>query len=192
MGGPRTAWLTSLGLLGAGWVAAHVLSYTLLVPKADRGEMLAQTGHSYFHPSDFLVLCAIIVTAGLAIVIFGGSGRQTAKPHLFALLPLLGFVVQEHVERIVSSGAFPAHLVTEPRFLLGLVLQVPFALLALACATFLLSAADRLARALRAPARATPLETWRRTDLSPFLNLPRRAALAAGCSERGPPVSPSP
>ena len=189
MGGPRTAWLTSLGLLGAGWVAAHVISYALFVPKADRGEMLAQTGHGYFRPSDLLVLCALIAAAGLVVVLLGGSARQTAKPQFLALLPPVGFVVQEHVERMVSSGAFPAHLVTEPRFLLGLILQVPFALLAVACAVLLVSAANRLGRALRAPARATPLATWRRTVLSPFLNLPRRAALAAGCSERGPPFS---
>jgi hypothetical protein len=170
-------------------VAAHVISYALFVPKADRGEMLAQTGHGYFRPSDLLVLCALIAAAGLVVVLLGGSARQTAKPQFLALLPPVGFVVQEHVERMVSSGAFPAHLVTEPRFLLGLILQVPFALLAVACAVFLVSAANRLGRAFRAPARATPLATWRRTVLSPFLNLPRRAALAAGCSERGPPFS---
>jgi hypothetical protein len=175
--------------LGAGWVAAHGLSYTLLVPHADRGELLAQTGHGYFRPSDLLVLCAIIATAGLVVVLVGGSALKLPKPKLLALLPPIGFVVQEHVERMVPNGAFPAHLVTEPPFLLGLILQVPFALLALACAVLLVSAANRLGRALRAPARATPLETWRRTVLSPFLNLPRRAALAAGCSERGPPFS---
>jgi hypothetical protein len=185
----RAAWLTSLGLLGAGWVAAHVLSYLILVPAPERSEMMARTGHSYFRPGDLLLLCGTLAVAGLALVLLGESVRRPIRPHLLALIPVLGFVVQEHLERTVNGGAFPVHLVTEPRFLLGFVLQVPFALCALLVTAALLRAANRLARALRAASVPKPLAGWDATILFPCLDLPRRAALAAGYSERGPPFS---
>jgi hypothetical protein len=183
----RAAWLTSLGLLGAGWVTAHVLSYILLVPAPERAEMLAQTGHGYFRPAHFVLLCVTITLAGLALVVSVGPGRRAPSPLLLALLPPVGFVAQEHLERILTTGAFPAHLVTEPRFLVGLVLQVPFALCALLFATALMRAANRLARVVRAAAAPRSLVGWEGTILFPCLELPRRAALAAGYSERGPP-----
>jgi hypothetical protein len=102
---------------------------------------------------------------------------------------MIGFVVQEHLERAVTDGAFPLHLVTEPRFLLGLALQVPFALCALLVAAALLRAAVRLARALRTATAPRPLAGWDGAVLFPCLDVPRRAALAAGYSERGPPFS---
>jgi hypothetical protein len=187
MARPRAAWLTSLGLLGAGWVTAHVLSYVLLVPHAERGEMLARTGHGYFRPTDLIVLGVILALAGALAVLLGGSARGAPRPYLLGLIPPLGFVVQEHVERTVSSGAFPVHLATEPRFLVGFLLQIPFAVCALLCAALLLRAATRLARGLAARAPSAPLVAWQCSPLVPLADLPRRAALAAGYSERGPP-----
>lgn len=189
MGRPRAAWLTALGLLGAGWVTAHVLSYMLVVPTAERGRMLAETGHSYFRAADLLVLCGTLTLAGLALYVVGGQARRAPSPWVLALLPPIGFVVQEHVERLAVSGAFPAHLVTEPRFLLGLLLQIPFALAALVCARFLLLAARRLVRGVAAHPRQPAAVEWLGAILPPLPDLPRRAVLAAGYSERGPPLS---
>lgn len=189
MARPRAAWLTSLGLLGAGWVTAHVLSYVVFVPHAERGEMLAQTGHGYFRPTDLVALFALIALAGAVAVLLGGSLGSPRSPYLLGLVPLLGFVVQEHVERTVSDGAFPAHLATEPRFLVGLLLQIPFAVCALLCAGFLLRAAKRLARGLTARPPFAPAVSWDCGLLVTPADLPRRAALAAGYSERGPPLS---
>jgi hypothetical protein len=189
MGRPRAAWLTALGLLGAGWVTAHVLSYMLVVPAAERGQMLAQTGHSYFRTTDLLILCAMITLAGLVFCAVGGKTRRAPSPWTLALLPPIGFVVQEHVERLAVSGMFPAHLVAEPRFLLGLLLQIPFALAALVCARFLLLAARRLVRGVAAhPCHAAAVE-WLGAILPRFPDLPQRSVLAAGYSERGPPLS---
>jgi hypothetical protein len=186
MGRPRAAWLIALGLLGAGWVTAHALSYMLLVPAPERGRMLAQTGHSYFRASDLLILCMTITLAGLALSVIG-KARWTPGPWALALLPPVGFFIQEHAERLAVSGAFPTHLVVEPRFLLGLLLQIPFALAALACAHFLLFAATRLVRG----AAACPLDEAAVERLSfalrPCADPPRRSVLAAGYSERGPP-----
>jgi hypothetical protein len=189
MGRPRAAWLIALGLLGAGWVTAHVLSYMLLVPAPERGRMLAQTGHSYFRASDLLILCMTITLAGLALSVIGGKARWTPGPWALALLPPIGFVIQEHVERLAVSGAFPAHLVVEPRFLLGLLLQIPFALAALVCARILLRAATGLARGLAGRPPGGAGVEWLGAILPAFPDLPRRSVLAAGYSERGPPLS---
>jgi hypothetical protein len=168
-------------------VTAHALSYMLLVPAPERGRMLAQTGHSYFRASDLLILCMTITLAGLALSVVGGKTRWTPGPWALALLPPVGFLIQEHVERLAVGGAFPAHLVVEPRFLLGLLLQIPFALAALLCARFLLFAATRLVRG----AAARPLHEAAAERLSfalrPCADPPRRSVLAAGYSERGPP-----
>jgi hypothetical protein len=189
MGRPRAAWLTALGLLGAGWMTAHVLSYMLVVPAAERGQMLAETGHGYFHAADLLILCGTITLAGLALFVVGGMGRRASSPWTLALLPPIGFVVQEHAERLAVSGAFPTHLVAEPRFLLGLLLQIPFALAALLCARLLLVAAVRLTDVLSGPTPHALAVVCLRPDLPPFADLPRRSALALGYSERGPPRS---
>jgi hypothetical protein len=189
MGRPRAAWLTALGLLGAGWVTAHVLSYMLFVPAAERGRMLAETGHSYFQVADLLILCVTITLVGLALYVIGGPAGRPASPNTLALLPPIGFVVQEHVERLAISGAFPTHLVAEPRFLLGLLLQIPFALAALVCARLLVTFARNLARSLGGTER--PRLTSVELSWAPIVNRRRRrlSALALGRGERAPPLT---
>jgi hypothetical protein len=192
MGRPRAAWLIALGLLGAGWVAAHALSYMLLVPAPERGRMLAQTGHSYFRASDLLILCLTITLAGFVLSVIGGKARWAPGPSALALLPPIGFVIQEHVERLAVSGTFPAHLVAEPRFLLGLLLQIPFALAALVCAHLLFTFARGLARKLGRAGR--PKLVSAELSPPPVTNghRPRLSALALGPGERGPPLSATP
>jgi hypothetical protein len=189
MGRPRAAWLTALGLLGAGWATAHVLSYILFVPAPERGHTLAQTGHSYFRASNLLILCLTITLAGLVLSVIGGKARWAQGPPALAFLPPVGFVIQEHVERLAVSGVFPAHLVAEPRFLLGLLLQIPFALAALVGARLLLRAARDLARGLAGRRPDGAAAEWLGAILPPSPDLPRRSVLAAGSSERGPPLS---
>jgi hypothetical protein len=189
MGRPRAAWLTALGLLGAGWVTAHVLSYMLVVPAAERGRMMAETGHSYFRAADLLILCVTITLAGLALYVIGGQGGRAPRPGTLALLPPVGFVVQEHIERLAASGGFPTYLVTEPRFLLGILLQIPFALGALVCARLLVTFARGLARRLggtERPKLASVELSW-----PPVVNRHQRrlSALALGRGERAPPLA---
>jgi hypothetical protein len=170
-------------------MTAHVLSYMLVVPAGERGEMLAQSGHGYFRPPDLLILCVTMAFAGLALHVVGGAARRAPSPWTLALLPPIGFVVQEHAESLAVSGAFPAHLVAEPRFLLGLLLQIPFALAALVCARILLFAAGELVRSLAGREPHAAAVEWLSAVLPPFPDSPRRPVLAAGYSERGPPRS---
>ena len=189
VGRPRAGWLVALGLLGAGWVTAHVLSYMLVVPAAERGRMMAQTGHGYFRPTDLLILCGIITLAGLALCVVAGKSLRAPRPWTLALLPPIGFVVQEHVERLAASGGFSTHLVTEPRFLLGLLLQLPFALAALIFARLLVSFARRLARSLERTGRPKLVSVELSRPAMVDRRRPRLSVLALGRGERAPPLA---
>jgi hypothetical protein len=171
------AWLLSLPLLAAAWLSAHALAYEL-VPAAEHG-------HGYLEQAPlFLTLCATVATVALAGRVAGRRGRAL-PPWLAGLLPLLGFALQEHLERALAGGTVPSGTVLEPVFLVGLVLQLPFALAALVVARALAAVADAL---------APPAEPTR--GFAPGFALPRPAqaesarpaVLARGHAGRAPPA----
>jgi hypothetical protein len=102
-----------------------------------------------------------------------------------ALVPLIGFSLQEHLERALTGGSVPVAAILEPTFLVGLALQLPFALAALAVARALVRTAERIGVTLaEAPpaARAQPV-----LPLGAAVRLPRVRPLAFGSCGRGPP-----
>ncbi|MGH3093447.1 MAG: hypothetical protein ACRDOG_14140 [Gaiellaceae bacterium] len=173
----RPAWLLGLPLLAVGWLSAHALAYEL-VPAAEHG-------HGYLAQAPlFLTLCAATVSVALAARIAGRRGR-TLPRWLAAALPLLGFAVQEHFERGLALGAVPWGTALEPVFLLGLVLQVPFALAALLVARALTALADAVATR---PA-SRPRIALRVAPPHPAqAELAGALALARGWAGRAPPV----
>jgi hypothetical protein len=129
-------WLLSLPLVVASWLGAHCFAYWLVSPGWERHMGLhAEHGHSYLGYTPALVIWGFaLVLAGLILCVGEGlRGRRPSQPplRLFALLPPAGFAVQEHVERLVGTGGVPHDLVTEPTFLVGLAMQLPFALVGL-------------------------------------------------------------
>jgi hypothetical protein len=60
----------------------------------------------------------------------------------FALLAPAAFVVQEHLETLLHTGAAPFGTALQPTFLPGLLLQIPFALAGYAIARALVRLAD--------------------------------------------------
>ncbi len=185
------AWLVAVPLMTAGSLTAHALAYRIVEPdSATRVDLLAKTGHGYLASAPLLLGAALAVAiAGLAAHAVGARrGRSPAQPAAWplALLPVLGFAFQEHLERLVASGDLPLAAVTEPTFLVGLLLQLPFALVALVAARALGRAAEALGRALKTP---------QRLGLSPGVAprpvvafLPNAPRLAAAHSGRAPPV----
>lgn len=181
-----------LGLMGLGSLAAHSLSYRLAEPdETARALILETTGHGYVGLMAFVIACAVV--AGLGALSIGALARAPMPigrlSGMLALLPVIGYVVQEHLERFLSSGAFPVEAVVEPTFLIGVGLQLPFALAALWIARALLIAANAIA-ATRPD--APPLVHWE-TDSYPVpiarhADLARAALLAAGLGQRGPPL----
>ena len=153
------AWLLSVPIALAGCLGAHALAYRVVAPDAhERAHLLAASGHGY------LAHLRIVAAAALALL-FVAFVRQAAAAarglepegpsRLVALVPPRAFVVQEHLERARHDGAFPLHALTQPSFLVGLALQLPFALLALAVARLLSRAATAVGRLLaRRPRRS--------------------------------------
>ena len=135
---------------------------------------------------------AAVEVAAFASILTGTVRRRrydTVRPWAFALLPPLGFVIQEFLERWFAGSSFPWWMVQQPTFRIGLLLQLPFGLAAYLLARLLLRAADRVGKVLRGAFEGPRLEArtpgWPAFGFSP----PRVAALAGGHAGRAPPPS---
>ncbi len=190
------AWLLSFPLMVGGSQVAHVLAYQWVYPNAHvRLSELLATGHAYMMGSSGLapMLLGALGAAELIGVgwVFAGSARRSLQRPVpagaFALMPLLGFTLQELLERWLAGAPFPWWIVLQPTFRVGLLLQLPFALIAFLVARLLLRATEQAGRALRPRAQRPALGSssvhWH------VLNVwrPRPAALAVGHAGRGPP-----
>jgi hypothetical protein len=159
-------WLVSLPFMAAGCLAAHSLAYHLT--------SASDAGHGY------LTFAPLIVGLLAAVAVVGVLRRgRSRSPLWFAALPPLAFVVQEHAERLELVA-------TEPAFLVGLLLQLPFALAALVAARAFVGLADRVLDALAA--RRTTRRRAVVTAAPVSVDLPRRSPLAASRSSRAPPA----
>lgn len=175
----RPAWLLGLPLLAVAWFSAHALAYEL-VPAREHG-------HGYLAQAPlFLTLSAATIAVALAARVAGRRGRPLPR-WIAGAVPLLGFAVQEHLERGLASGAVPWATALEPVFLLGLLLQLPFALAALLVAGALAALADAVAVAARRPPgpRFALRPARRRRAPAPLRGGP---VLARGWAGRAPPV----
>jgi hypothetical protein len=132
----RAAWLIPVPLGVASWLGAHCLAYWLVSP-APHGHMglHAESGHAYlgYTPALAVWLLALLVAGLLLCVGDGLRGHRPSAPplRLFVALPPVAFALQEHLERLIGTGGIPPDLVLEPTFVVGLALQLPFALAAL-------------------------------------------------------------
>jgi hypothetical protein len=188
------AWLVAVPLMLAGSQAAHVLAYRWAYPQAGvRLDALVRTGHGYLSLLPFALAVAGAV-AVLSLAATGAAAARGRRPEplpawAFALLPLVGFAVQEHVERWLYSGVLPWHEALAPTFARGLVLQLPFAALAYLAARLLLRTAERVGAALAPappprPRLAPPLLPLPAAAVLP----PRPPLLSRGLAKRGPPL----
>jgi hypothetical protein len=193
----RAAWLTSLPLAVASWLGAHCFAYWLVPPGAEQHMGLhAEHGHAYLGYTPAIVIWLLaLVLAGLVLSIWHGlRGGRPSQPslRLFALLPPVGFVVQEHLERLLGTGGLPHDLVTEPTFLVGLALQLPFALAALVFAYAIQAVGFGFGRAVArtlAVARPPLLAARSLARLPSSPTFIARPALAPGLGPRAPPLA---
>jgi hypothetical protein len=173
----RLPWLLSLPVMAAGCLAAHSVAYRLTDPPLEEAE------HGYLAFAPFVL--ALVIALGLV----RAAARHTrggVPVQLFALLPPLAFTLQEHLERALQGGdALGTAL--EPAFLLGLALQLPFAVCSLLVARSLCRVAEA-AGAVFAPRAAAPLRvtTARRPVFG--VDLLRLSPLAARQCGRAPPL----
>jgi hypothetical protein len=141
------SWAVTLPLTAAGVLCAHAAAYRALGAPSEGV-------HGYLAHAPQLV--AVLGSVALAaLVVESRAATRSAWP--FAAVALSAFACQEHVERLAHTGELP-WLLTRPVFLLGLALQLPFALAAWLLARLLLRvrAAPR-ARPPRVPALLLPL-----------------------------------
>ncbi len=174
-------WLLTLPLAVGGSQIAHAQAYRIVYADPhDRAHALASSGHAYLEHAPLAVALGLAFV-GVALVARarGAGGRLATWP--FAAVPVATFLLQEVLER---GGDFSA--VPEPTTLVGLVLQLPFALLAYTAALLLLRVVDALVlgggtrRALGGTAALrVPID----------LHLTPLPALAVGHAQRGPPRS---
>ena len=179
-------WLLALPLMTVGSLAAHSLAYLLVEPSAaQRGRLLESTGHGYLSTMPFLLgACGALVLAGtLAYATRALRGSTSALPAWpLALVPLVGFTLQEHLERLLSGSAVSP---LEPTFLVGLALQLPFALAALLVARRVAVAAEALGKILAGPPRTRPRPGH--SPRPPVAILLSQHHVALAHRERGPP-----
>jgi hypothetical protein len=187
MTGAKIAWPLLLGLLVSGWGAAHGLAYRIVVPDAtQRNHLLEETGHAYFDPAPLLALVVTLIALGLLCCIVRSRAAFRA-PWIFGLLPPAAFVVQEHLERLLHDGQIPLTASLDPTFVVGLLLQLPFALAAIVVARCLIALSAALTRLIRrfsgySVRRAIQVRRPL-TRTAPF----RICPLALGHGQRAPP-----
>jgi hypothetical protein len=187
----RLTWLSTAPLMLGGLLAGHALGYRLAFsdPHA-RADALGHSGHSYFAYLPFaLTVCVAVLLAGLAlqaVSAFRGEPRRPATSPVIVLLPPVAFVTQEVTERFLHTGQIPWTVVLQPAFLIGLALQLPFALAALVLAWALESAARAVGIALAFPPHPT-LQVQIPVPVR-VAATPRIAGLARGYGERAPPL----
>ena len=174
-----------------GSLVGHSLGYRWAVSDVhERTELLDASGHGYLAYTSLVVAVALtLVGAALfsrARAAARGHRWSAAPPWLFALLPPITFAVQEYAERLYS-GDVALSGADGRAVLIGLLLQVPIALVALSLAWALARTADAVGRAL-AESPGDRIADFLLPRTAQSLSRPRLSIAARGWSERGPPT----
>ena len=186
----RLPWLLVVPLIVAGSLGAHVAAGLFGdAPVGEHGGEVAERSSSGVAGQWVVILglvAALAIAAGWSLL--RGRQRAGASAAIFFWLPPLAFSIQELAERLLRAEAAPFSAAFEPRFLVGIGLQIPFGLAAFLLARLLV----RVARGIVCVLARRPVVTFSRrlALVLPAVGwLPRRIpALALGYTQRGPPV----
>ena len=188
------AWTLAVPLMLAGSQAAHALAYVWVYPQAHaRVRVLLAAGHGYLTWLPIaLALAGAVALVALAVTAADAARGRTARglpAAAFALLPPLAFALQELLELSLHTGTFAWQALLAPTFLPGLLLQLPFALVAYVAARLLLRAAQHAGRALAS--RPVPRTLVLALPAPPRAGTrPRRLRIAGlRLAKRGPPLA---
>jgi len=182
----KVAWLLSLPLSAAGMLLAHQFAWQLAGHEHEAGE-----AHGYLqYGAIFAALfAATLIVAATAQLIRGVSGADVAgapPARVFAIVPVIGFTLQEHLEHLVASRELEVTFFLSAPFLLGLALQLPFACAALFVARLILGLVATVVRAVNALGVVPGLASLR--ILVPLVpELAPRPVLATLSAGRAPP-----
>jgi hypothetical protein len=203
MGRRGLAWLVSFACAAVGGVLAHALTYRLLAGDQGLAGPL-HSGHAHHHGGAvspealggshwrlcFAICGSLMVIALLAALVQRARTHSAARLPLwlFALVPPLGFSLQEHLEWLLGPGSVPYLAALGSSLLVGLLLQIPFALAAYVAARILLVLAGALVSSLRRRPRVRPVPLASAAGPRSAPARPRLALLALGYGQRGPPL----
>ncbi|MGH3052508.1 MAG: hypothetical protein ACRDM8_06060 [Gaiellaceae bacterium] len=180
----RLSWLLFVPLTAIGGLVAHVAVQAVAVP-AHHGARMPHSHIDIGHWPLCAAVCGVVGLAGLALA--GVRGRPARVPlWVFALVPPVGFAVQEEIFALSQGLATPS---AGLGLALGLVLQIPFALAALVCARLLVTFAVVLARRLGSAGRPKLVSVELSWPPVSHGHRPCLPALALGPGERGPPLA---
>ena len=173
-----------LALSGLGWAAAHAVAHRSAMPAQGAPAGSLQDYLGYLTTSTALCLALALPLAAGAAAGHRWRGASLRSLWLFGLVPLLGFAGHS----VADAG--PGRAEVAPVLLIGLLIQISFALSAVALARRVLSLVEGLAHAFAAPAlrhAPRPSTTVRRlrTALAPVFTL---GFVHTG---RGPPLLPA-
>ena len=165
-------WLAVSPIILAGVLTGHALAYRLTGTPAE-------SIHSYLDHSPQVVLILAFVVSVFALR-SGSAGALVLWP--FPVAAVASFVVQEHVERVAHSGQLP-WLAASPAFVVGVLLQLPVAVVVWALARRLLTALVE-----PQPARRRRLLPRLMVDLALPATFDVRTPAVAPLPGRGPPL----
>jgi hypothetical protein len=187
----RAAWGVALAFAAIGGLCAHLVAYSLAAPSGHQGHHGTPTLSVYgAHLRGCIAICVAIGLIALAVSALERSGRvrRAVGPFwLFAAAPPIGFVLQELLERAAGTGTLSHVGPLEAPFLVGLAVQIPFALAAYFAARGLLVAAAAFVRRLAGPPRLRLAPAEPRELVALAVATPRLPSLALGYGQRGPP-----
>lgn len=188
MGRSNAAWFVSLPLSAIGLLLAHEFAWGFASHEHE-----ARASHGYLQYAALftvLAVAAALVAATVHLVRAVATGDVAKAPsaRVFAAVPLTAFVLQEHAEHVLRARELEiSHFASTP-FVVGLLLQLPFALAALFVARLILGFVGRLARAVRSQRAAAARESLR-IVIPLARELTPRPALATHSAGRAPPAS---
>jgi hypothetical protein len=192
----RIACVLSLSLMVAGALVAHAVAYRLVNPAHHLdGHMYAEEAHGYLGDIHAcLAICGAVAFLAAFASLLGRlrSGRALLAPlWAFAVVPPLGFTIQEHLEHVLETGSVPHTAALDPAFLVGLLLQLPFAFAAYFAGRVVLAVAVAIVETFRAapPLRLVACDAL--VPTAPTRERPRLSLLALGYGQRAPPPRPA-
>ena len=190
------AWLLTAPLALVGSQIAHDAAYLGAEPDDDRrSHLLESTGHGYLAEvaKPTALIAVALCLAALALYYVLRAARRPARAARGGAVrrscPWLRSCSRSTSSASSTHGQLPLRALLEPPILLGLVLQLPFALLAYGVAWLLLRATEALVRALGGEWRDVS-SARRRSPRAPLaVLLPRTRVRARGYTGRGPPLA---
>ena len=186
----RRALLLTLPLSAAGMLLAHQLTWRVAAHGHEE-----EVAHGYLrYGAVFLALTVALVLIAATrhfLLTVGDWPASSAPPAaMFAVVPIVGFVVQEHLEHLVAARELePGFFLSQP-FVVGLLLQLPFALAAMAVVRLILGAVRTVADVVRKVGSFPQLTALDTTPGAPpqVIDIPARPrGLAFACAGRAPP-----